>query len=118
MLGWKSAAPAAGRGWRAGGRPTITLKSHGPSPDPVPTGKLPDAPPPPKADECADCHKKFTDRLETRWDVHMPDGTYIVVCSPCFQKRDAVRAPVDESEPPSGTTSVLKAPKKKAKKKK
>jgi hypothetical protein len=96
---------------------TVKLKNHGSSPSNVPTGKPPSDAPPPKADECSDCHKKFTDRLETRWDVHMHDGTYIVVCSPCFQKRDSARAPVDDDEPPQGTTSVLKAPKKKSKKK-
>ncbi len=72
---------------------------------------------PPAADQCADCHKRFTDRLETRWDVHMPDGTYIVVCSPCFQKRDAARAPLDDLPAPSGRTSVLKTEKKTKKKK-
>ncbi|MDE1819579.1 MAG: hypothetical protein KGJ23_06305 [Euryarchaeota archaeon] len=72
---------------------------------------------PPVIGVCADCHKKFTDRLETRWDVHMPDGTYIVVCSPCFQKRDAVRAPLDDLPPPSGKTSVMKTEKKSKKKK-
>jgi hypothetical protein len=72
----------------------------------------------PTPGQCADCHHKFTDRLETQWDVHMPDGTYIVVCSPCFQKRDAARAPEQEEKPISGSTSVWKTEKKAKPKKK
>lgn len=68
--------------------------------------------------ECADCHHKFTDRLETQWDVHMPDGTYIVVCSPCFQKRDAARATEPDDKPVAGSTAVWKTDKKAKPKKK
>lgn len=64
-------------------------------------------PGPSSAAECADCHHAFTDRLEMQWDVRLPDGSFLIVCSACFQKREANRAPVDDDAPVEGTTSVL-----------
>lgn len=48
----------------------------------------------------------------------MPDGTYIVVCSPCFQKRDAARATEPDDKPVAGSTAVWKTDKKAKPKKK
>lgn len=71
------------------------------------------------ATACADCGHEFADRSETRWDVHLPDGDYIVVCSACFQKRDDARTTSDDDEGPiEGSTAVLRMNKKSKPKKK
>lgn len=69
---------------------------------------------PPRVMECADCHTSFKDRTITEWDVHLPDGTYVTVCTPCFEKRDAARPPLKRDRSPiQGKTAVLGLKKKK-----
>jgi|ACXJ01.1.fsa_nt_gi hypothetical protein len=58
-------------------------ETHGPSATDTPARA-----PPPRALECADCHRSFADRSVTQWDVHVEDKIYITVCSACFEKRD------------------------------
>lgn len=72
---------------------------------------------PPRVMECADCHKSFANRSITEWDVHLPDGTYITVCTPCFEKRDQARPGDDAPEKPPKAPAKAK-PKAPAKKKK
>ncbi len=60
---------------------------------------------------CADCGKPFADRFQMRWDVRTKDGSFLVVCSSCFERREAARAPPPDDLPaPEGTTALLKLP--------
>lgn len=60
---------------------------------------------------CADCGKPFADRFQMRWDVRTKEGGYLVVCSSCFERREAERAPPPDDLPaPEGTTALLKLP--------
>ncbi|MDE1821918.1 MAG: hypothetical protein KGJ23_13860 [Euryarchaeota archaeon] len=52
----------------------------------------------PRAMECADCHKSFADRHVFHWDVHLPEGGYVTVCTPCFEKRDQSRISTERRE--------------------
>ncbi len=56
--------------------------------------------PPPRALECADCHRSFQDRSVTQWDVHVEDKVYITVCSACFEKRDQESARTKKRKSP------------------
>lgn len=56
--------------------------------------------------ECADCHTSFANRSVTHWDVHLPDGSYVTVCTPCFDRRDQAR-PVEKG--PSRSRSPAKS---------
>ena len=53
---------------------------------------------PPRVMECADCHTSFASRSVFHWDVHLPEGGYVTVCTPCFEKRDQSRISTERRE--------------------
>ena len=63
---------------------------------------------PPRIMECADCHTSFASRSVFHWDVHLPEGGYVTVCTPCFEKRDRSRISSERRETEKSPTKKRK----------